>query len=106
MDCTEIQKEITPFLARELDDKTAEKFVLHVKKCDECKEELAISYLVTEGMKHLEDGSAFDLNKELSGRLDETIVGIIKRRNVTSFLVAVELLSVVVLAVLCGFVLY
>lgn len=40
-----------------------------MKKCPSCKEELSIQFLVTVGMERLEDGDAFNLNDELSARL-------------------------------------
>ena len=35
-----------------------------MQECPGCKEELVIQFLVTEGMQRLEDGDAFDLQRE------------------------------------------
>ena len=42
-----------------------------MQECPGCKEELVIQFLVTEGMQRLEDGDAFDLQRELEIRLTE-----------------------------------
>ena len=42
-----------------------------MRECPGCKEELVIQFLVTEGMQRLEDGDAFDLQRELELRLAE-----------------------------------
>lgn len=54
-----------------MDYGTMDEFGKHMENCPECKEELSIRFLVTEGMKHLEDGGEFNLQKELDRRLDE-----------------------------------
>lgn len=71
MDCKETEKRIPDFINREMDYKTLRKFREHIESCPSCKEELVISFLVTEGMIRLEEGSTFDLNKELNRRMYE-----------------------------------
>ncbi len=48
-----------------------QEFGEHMRECPGCKEELVIQFLVTEGMQRLEDGDAFDLQRELELRLAE-----------------------------------
>lgn len=69
--CKEFEKLIPGFIARELDYPTLNGFYEHWEKCDECKEELSIQFLVREGMQRLEKGDAFDLQSELDQRLEE-----------------------------------
>lgn len=69
MDCKEAEKLIPDFIRGEMDTRTAMHFLEHVDKCPSCKEELSIQFLVTVGMERLEDGEAFNLNEELSARL-------------------------------------
>ena len=71
MNCKEFEKNIPDFIAGKLDFQTLEEFGEHMKECPGCKEELVIQFLVTEGMQRLEDGDAFDLQKELEIRLAE-----------------------------------
>lgn len=69
--CKEFERLIPGFIARELDYPTLNGFYEHWEKCDECKEELSIQFLVREGMQRLEKGEAFDLQSELDQRLEE-----------------------------------
>ena len=71
MDCKEFERLIPQFIERKLDFMTLKSFCSHMEKCPACKEELVIQFLVTEGMQRLEEGDAFDLQKELDQRLNE-----------------------------------
>lgn len=71
-ECKEFEKRIPEYIARRLDYPCLKRFYEHWEKCAECREELSIQFLVTEGMQRLEDGSAFDLQSELEQRLEET----------------------------------
>lgn len=72
MDCKEFEKLIPDFIGRKMDYPTLRRFNDHIEKCEDCKEELIIQFLVTEGIHRLEDGNAFDLQTELDARLEET----------------------------------
>ena len=69
MDCKAAEKLIPDFIRGRMETRTAKHFLSHVEKCPSCKEELSIQFLVTVGMQRLEDGEAFNLNKELSARI-------------------------------------
>ena len=71
MTCKEFEKMIPDFLNRKLDFLTLKKFNEHMESCEECREELTIQFLVTEGMQRLEEGNAFDMQAELEDRLEE-----------------------------------
>ncbi len=71
IDCKECERLIPDFLNQTLDYKTLKKFKEHINDCLECKEELAIQFLVIEGMPRLEEGSALDLQGELDKRMIE-----------------------------------
>ncbi len=70
MNCKEFEHRIPEFLNQTLDYRYMEAFREHMEKCDSCREELTIQFLVTEGIKHLENDGDFDLDAEL-GRLLE-----------------------------------
>lgn len=59
------------FLEDELETDELREFMEHVEKCEECKEELSIQFLVLEGMARLETGNVFDLQSELKFRMEE-----------------------------------
>ncbi len=69
MDCKEAERQISFFLKDELSEECLSEFVEHINKCQECKEELAIQYLATEGVVRLEEGASFSLEEELKSRL-------------------------------------
>ncbi len=69
MNCKEFEKLIPVFLADGLDYPGMRRFAEHRDQCGSCREELAIQLLVTEGIQRLEDGRAFDLQKEMDKRL-------------------------------------
>ena len=70
MNCKEFEKLIPGFFEDRLDYSSMKRFSEHMEQCDNCKEEVVIQLLVTEGVQRLEDGRAFDLQKELDRRLN------------------------------------
>lgn len=71
MNCKEAEKKIPSFLQDDLDGSKLEEFMEHVESCPECKEELSIQLLVTEGLEQLEEGNNFNLQEELLMKLEE-----------------------------------
>lgn len=71
MNCKETMRYIPGFIKNELKDETLSAFITHVDGCDECREELAIHYLTTEGIHRLESGASFSLDDELDEMLDQ-----------------------------------
>ena len=65
MECREIKKSIPGFFSDELEGKELTEFIAHISQCEECKEEVTIQYLATEGIVRLEKGQTFELDKEL-----------------------------------------
>lgn len=106
MECLKNQQKIAAFLNDQLDDAQTEAFVTHTENCSLCKEELAIQYLVTEGMNRLEDGGAFDLNGELKEKLAGMMRRVRRRKFFNRLMISLEIASVCVMALLSLFVLY
>lgn len=71
MNCREYEKQIPDFLGRNMTYLQMKDFIQHIRSCEKCKEELVIHFLVEEGIASLEEGDAFDLQKELDFRLKE-----------------------------------
>lgn len=65
MDCKDCEKLVPEFIQNKLDYATTRCFLEHLRSCSTCKEELNIQFLVEEGLVRLEEGSAFDLQKEM-----------------------------------------
>lgn len=98
MDCKEFERLISDFISRKLDYPTLKKFCRHMEKCAECKEELVIQFLVREGVQRLEDGGAFDLQKELDQRLEEARHELRIHDGFMRFGIVLEILAVGLLA--------
>jgi len=71
MDCKEFERMIPNFIDHKLNYFKLKEFDGHLRQCDKCEEELVIQFLVREGMQRLEEGDAFDLQKELDSRISE-----------------------------------
>ena len=69
MECMEVEKAIPLFLENKLEGKEIREFVEHMEGCKECREELSVHFLASEGIDIIEEGESFDLDKELDGRL-------------------------------------
>ena len=69
MNCKRVEKEIPAFLNNELDISTLKDFLKHIEGCADCREELSIQFLVTEGMIALEAGDSYDLTSALEQRI-------------------------------------
>ena len=80
MTCKDAEKLIPLFLDDDLDNKDLSDFLHHVDTCPECREELTIQFLVQVGMKRLEDGKNFNLNKELTVLLGDAKKRLTARR--------------------------
>lgn len=100
MKCKEAEKLIPLFLDDELEDEDLKEFMDHIEKCEECKEELTIQFLVSEGVARLETGNVFDLQKELKMRMEDADHGMKSRENMRFVLYALEGLVAVALITL------
>ena len=101
MNCKEFEKMIPNFLNRQMDYKELKSFSEHMDSCLECREELTIQVLVSEGMVRLEEGSAFDLQKELAKRIQEAehnmrIHKMLKLMGITLGVIALAAIAVVI----------
>lgn len=97
MNCKEFEKMIPGFIEDRLDYSSMKRFSEHMEKCDNCKEELVIQLLVTEGVQRLEDGRAFDLQKELDRRVSRIKRKIRIHGNMIRMGIAMEIAAVGIL---------
>ena len=54
MDCIEFNGKINAYLKDELTDEELNEFLLHLRSCPKCNEELEINYIVNEGVRRLD----------------------------------------------------
>lgn len=95
MNCKEIDKMIPEFLNKELSGRELNEFMEHISECPECKEELSIRFLVSEGMASLEDGNTFDLQEKLNRRLEEARRKLKIRKGIHFFVYGLEILAII-----------
>lgn len=103
MDCKEFKRLISDYISDQLDYHTLKQFCSHMDRCEDCREELVIQFLVTEGIQRLEDGRAFDLQRELDQRLEESKK---KIKVHDMFMRAGIVLEAISAGVLAGFILW
>lgn len=100
MDCKDIEKMMPDFVSKNLSYKHLKQFMDHVETCKECKEELTIKFLITEGMVRLEQGSAFDLQKELADRMEEARTSMQSHRMVKYIGTTLEVIAMLAIGVI------
>ena len=99
MNCIDTEKSILRFIENKMNYQETEEFIEHISSCDSCMEELNIQFLIEVGMKRLEEGSNFNLNKELAEKIrNESIkarrVKILTRINyLVKFLIIIGVLA-------------
>lgn len=95
MKCKDAENMVPLFLEDDLDTEDLREFMEHINKCEECKEELTIQFLVLEGLARLEAGNVFDLKSELELRMEEAMHALRMRESMQWFLYAIDGLVVV-----------
>lgn len=71
MDCKGYRSLMWPYLKDEIDDKTIDKLLTHVDECKACKEELKMLFMVSEGVRRLEnDNAGYNLMDDFESRLN------------------------------------
>ncbi len=97
MNCKEFEKRIPDFINQTMDFPTLKEFNRHMEHCENCKEELIIQNLVTEGMSPLEEGDAFDLQRERVERLQAAKHSIRFHSGVVRLGIVLEIIAVLAL---------
>ncbi len=100
MNCKDIEKLFPFFQEDTLTNKELQKFMDHIDNCPECQEELAIYYLINEGMLRLEDGSVFDLQEVMDDHMERARRRLRARRFLQLAIYGMESLVVVAIVVI------
>lgn len=93
--CKDYEKMINDYIGDLLNEDEVLDFLSHIENCPSCKEELTIQFMVSQGLNKLEENGTFDLNKELSEKINSSLKAI-KVRNLVIFLSIAGFLSVIV----------
>ena len=94
MNCKETRKNIYRCIEDEIDGKELQNFMKHMAECEECREELGIQFLVTEGMQHLEKENTFDLQSRLDKKMELARRKISSRKRILWFMYFMETLAI------------
>jgi t-SNARE complex subunit (syntaxin) len=100
MNCKDFEKQIPFFQEEALTLKELKEFMAHIDECKECQEELAIHYLINEGILRLEDGDAFDLQQIMDNHMERAMTQLKRRRSVQRFVYGIEGLIVIAIIVI------
>lgn len=100
-DCKKAERMIPQFLADSVDDKVLSGLLAHYSSCPQCKEELTIEFMISDGLSQIDETGNFSLVE----RLNDKIAGAGKRlevkRNVIalaySFLFLISLIMTLVI---------
>ena len=71
MNCERVQELIAPFVNEKLNTDETEEFLKHIDSCDDCREELEVSYSLMTAMNQLDAGT--DLSDNYIQELDDKI---------------------------------
>ncbi|MBO4337551.1 MAG: zf-HC2 domain-containing protein [Lachnospiraceae bacterium] len=97
IDCMAARKLIPGFLERKMKGNKVIRFTEHISECSECKEELTIQYLATEGISHLENGTSFNLEKELTQFIEDSVNARKSRVQKRIFFAAYEAAAILII---------
>ncbi|MCI8454453.1 MAG: zf-HC2 domain-containing protein [Lachnospiraceae bacterium] len=79
MTCMEAEKMVIPYIEDDLTLSELVEFMEHIEACPNCREELEIHYMVTVGLKKLDEGDgAYDIIGDLKRKLEES-AGVLRR---------------------------
>lgn len=72
MNCKEAERLIPFYLNEQLEEKETKEFLVHMKSCESCYEEMEITYMASTGLERLESASSLDINKEMHRILQQS----------------------------------
>lgn len=81
MNCLEAQSKIIAYIDDNLEDQELKSFILHVKSCKDCMEELELHYILIVGTKQMDEGGNItsDFLKELHEKLGSQLKEVRKK---------------------------
>ena len=91
--------QIPDFFSDSLEEWELRSFLRHYDACSDCRDEVAIQYLIHEGLARVESGTAFNFEREMNEYLDEERKRLLRREWFTRLTFGVELFTVILFAV-------
>ena len=103
----EAQSYIMPFIEQKVPKNKQEDFVLHMRTCEKCHEELEIYYTLLVGMKQLDNNEILssDFGKDLDSDLKALLSGVRHRKGfkMSAFSIIISAFILVYILLYAGF---
>lgn len=100
-DCREITAMIPAFLSDSLNERDLQRFLQHVRSCQQCYKELETNYMVERTVMYLNEdlpaNASFDLTPLLEKELEEKTVGLKQDRRIRVFRSVIFLFTLVLI---------
>jgi bacterioferritin-associated ferredoxin len=100
LSCRDFNKQIPLYQEEALSTKELKAFIAHISDCADCQEELAIRYLVSDGLVRLEEGEAFDLQELMDAHMNKAVKQLKKRQTLHRLVYCFQALLVAALAII------
>lgn len=98
MNCKETQRLLVPYINGELDERTEEEFVRHVRHCPDCYEELEVYSTVFAGIRQLDGAEEeIDYRTLVEEQLDKSEEDMVDTRFLGSYVFLLRAMATVVL---------
>ena len=72
MDCKQAESLIPAYLENSLEPDELLEFLKHIDECSECREELSIQFLITDGLNSLNTGDSYDLQSAMEEKVSHS----------------------------------
>lgn len=99
MDCKEAERLIPFYLNEQLEERETKEFLLHMKSCESCYEEMEITYMASIGQERLESASSLDINEEMHRILQQSEKNLKKRQIIRRAGLVINTLAMVSVAI-------
>lgn len=102
MNCLEAQSYIMPFIEGKIPEAKQEEFVMHMKNCPKCHEELEIYYTLIVGMKQLDNNEELSSNfsRDLENGLNRMLHKVKGRRRIRFSTFSIVCLGIIAMMIL------
>ena len=95
MTCKTFSGMISSFLAGTLEDESLREFLEHYDKCENCREEVEIQYLVSRAFDHMDEKEVINLSKDLPALVERERSGMVFRSRLGYTAYTLEILTLI-----------
>lgn len=92
--CKTFSGMISSFLSGTLEDDSLREFLEHYDKCENCREEVEIQYLVSRAFDHREEKEVINLSRDLPALVERERIGMIFRSRLGYTAYSLEILTI------------